>query len=1117
MSMGLGTQMKIKLILITLIILIVSFAVFAQPIIPSGTRFFKYLLDTPDSYTDQGGKGVRVNTAEDAVEFYTISTTLGDDTDGNYVAAVADGTGIDGTASSEGATYTPTFDATELDALTWSDNANASNIWTFDVSGTDHTMTAGSALMTFSGGLTTTLDLIVTGGDITLGTTSIFSGGDTASLNNIDALNATTEATIESAIDTLSNLTSIGTIATGTWEATDVGVAHGGTGASTLTDGFVLLGSGTAAITPLDVTTDGAIVIGDGTTDPTTLDVGSSTAITILGTIATGVWQATDVGVAYGGTGASTLTDGGVLLGSGTSAITAMSVLGDGAIIVGDNSTDPVALTAFSSSTGDLKHEAGGLEADVSGYTDGIYGMASGATLDIDTIAEIETAIGGSTNILTEGEIDASSELLALMDDETGTGLLVFATAPTFTTSIKITGADANPGAAGVIVYDSTVSGMSGGALRWYDDDSVRLIVDLETDATDDDYVVAYDSAADGFYMKADADSGGATAYDNIGNPTGAGSIGFDDTETATYSTAQNTADSFMTIDNTVADVTNNVYLLDLDYSVDDNQANADYFKCQDAGGVVLSIQQNGDLASTGTIEGATLTEGGVAVHNNDQMDASSELLAIFDDETGTGVIVFGTAPTFTTSITITGADASPDAAGEIQYDSTVSGMSGGGLRWYDDDSVRLVVDLETDPSNDDYVVTYDADADGFYMKADATGATAWDDIGDPDAAATVDFATYTQTIDIGVTDDGGPKSGLILDVTGLGAGTSDVIALEITTATNDDTDYIPIAVYDDSGADNDLIFKVDSIGRVTMNLGGSIHQNTNDQIVFTENSDVIQFGYPGSNLELKWGDGVLNIKNIENGVDGIVQIAAGNNGDKGVLRVLSDGVDKYIELYHDDTDGHIVTDTGDIHIEANGGDINFDDDNITTTGTATFAGGTLTGDINAGGADLELPQGQTPDTDGDIDLDFTDGSVVVQHGSAHAELGAATDVVVGKLIKSFAATIFAPDGVNDVIPLKMIDDLEFPHGVVIVECLLQVGTDSNYTLTLQNYDDFDTINGANGTIDAVAYTAGNDGEVTDTSITYGTIAAGQIIMMSIPSTDVDWVHIEVFYYEPIA
>jgi len=120
-------------------------------------------------------------------------------------------------------------------------------------------------------------------------------------------------------------------------------VGKGGTGAATLADGFVLLGNATGAIQALDVTTDGGIIIGDGTTDPVVLDVGSSTAITILGTIATGTWQATDIGVQYGGTGVSSLTDGGVLLGSGTSAITAMTVLADSEFIVGDGTTDPVA------------------------------------------------------------------------------------------------------------------------------------------------------------------------------------------------------------------------------------------------------------------------------------------------------------------------------------------------------------------------------------------------------------------------------------------------------------------------------------------------------------------------------------------------------------------------------------------------------------------------------------------------------------------------------------------------------------------------------------------------------------------------------------------------------
>jgi len=67
------------------------------------------------------------------------------------------------------------------------------------------------------------------------------------------------------------------------------------------------------------------------------------TAVVTLGTVATGVWNGTAVTAAYGGTGATTLTDGGVLLGSGTGAVTAMAVLADGEIIVGDGTTDPVA------------------------------------------------------------------------------------------------------------------------------------------------------------------------------------------------------------------------------------------------------------------------------------------------------------------------------------------------------------------------------------------------------------------------------------------------------------------------------------------------------------------------------------------------------------------------------------------------------------------------------------------------------------------------------------------------------------------------------------------------------------------------------------------------------
>ena len=53
--------------------------------------------------------------------------------------------------------------------------------------------------------------------------------------------------------------------------------------------------------------------------------------------------SASPLGVADGGTGAGTLTDGGILLGSGTGAITAMAVLADSEMIVGDGTMDPVA------------------------------------------------------------------------------------------------------------------------------------------------------------------------------------------------------------------------------------------------------------------------------------------------------------------------------------------------------------------------------------------------------------------------------------------------------------------------------------------------------------------------------------------------------------------------------------------------------------------------------------------------------------------------------------------------------------------------------------------------------------------------------------------------------
>ena len=71
----------------------------------------------------------------------------------------------------------------------------------------------------------------------------------TLTLANIDDIDATTEATFENAIDSLSNLTTVGTITSGTWSATSIAVSKGGTGlTSSGTSGFIPVSNGTGFV-----------------------------------------------------------------------------------------------------------------------------------------------------------------------------------------------------------------------------------------------------------------------------------------------------------------------------------------------------------------------------------------------------------------------------------------------------------------------------------------------------------------------------------------------------------------------------------------------------------------------------------------------------------------------------------------------------------------------------------------------------------------------------------------------------------------------------------------------------------------------------------------------------
>lgn len=77
-----------------------------------------------------------------------------------------------------------------------------------------------------------------------------------------------------------------------------------------------------------------------GTLTGTTLNATVVTSsLTGLGTVTTGVWQATAVGAAYGGTGQTSLTANNVILGNGTSAVQFVAPGASGNLLTSDGTT----------------------------------------------------------------------------------------------------------------------------------------------------------------------------------------------------------------------------------------------------------------------------------------------------------------------------------------------------------------------------------------------------------------------------------------------------------------------------------------------------------------------------------------------------------------------------------------------------------------------------------------------------------------------------------------------------------------------------------------------------------------------------------------------------------
>ena len=238
-------------------------------------------------------------------------------------------------------------------------------------------------------------------------------------------------------------------------------VANGGTGASTLTDGGVLLGSGTGAVTALGQASNGQLVIGSTGADPVLSTLTAGTGVTITntagaieiaaagsgGTVTSVSGTGNVNGITLTGTVTSTgnLTLGGTLSNIANSALTNSSVsYGGVSVALGASDSTPAfdlsdatSLPLGAGTTGTLAATRGG--TGLTSYTTGdiIYASASNTLLGlgIGTAGQVLTVAGGIVSWATPTTGDITGVTA-------GTGLTGGGTTGTVTVNVDYAGAN---------------------------------------------------------------------------------------------------------------------------------------------------------------------------------------------------------------------------------------------------------------------------------------------------------------------------------------------------------------------------------------------------------------------------------------------------------------------------------------------------------------------------------------------------------------------------------------------------------------------------------------------------------------------------------------------------
>ena len=191
------------------------------------------------------------------------------------------------------------------------------------------------------------------------------------------AANQITSGTIDTAriSGSYTGITGVGTLTAGTWNASTIGVAYGGTGAVTFTAGY-LKANGTNAFTTVS-SIPSSDITGLGT-----MSTQNANAVAITGGTITGLSSPLDV--PSGGTGAITLT--GYVKGTGTSALTASTTIPN---------TDITGLGTMSTQNANAIAVTGGT---INGTTIGATTATTGAFTTVTASTSVTTPIVQATN-----------------------------------------------------------------------------------------------------------------------------------------------------------------------------------------------------------------------------------------------------------------------------------------------------------------------------------------------------------------------------------------------------------------------------------------------------------------------------------------------------------------------------------------------------------------------------------------------------------------------------------------------------------------------------------------------------------------------------------------------